>query len=210
MFTGFSLGAALWRTRFSATRSPAARPRKESIEDLEARLAALEIVQHRRAAAERNGSRDLSNSLAAIAALESSVADLTTRCDGRLAEVESRIGGHEAKLVAHDAKLKEIPTLAQVVSTMEEMLSSTISELDDKLSEQMGSIEILKTTVAQSDELMERVLDAIYSLDSNINDKSGGGGAGLAFGEGYAGVPSPVPPRLPHHPPMSIKLPLPD
>jgi hypothetical protein len=92
---------------------------------------------------------------------------------------------------------------------MEEMLSSTISELDDKLSEQMGSIEILKTTVAQSDELMERVLDAIYSLDSNINDNSGGGGAGLAFGEGYAGVPSPVPPHLPHHPPMTIKL-LPD
>ena len=203
MFTGFSIGVALWKTRSSTTPSPDAKPRKESIEELEARLAALETVQHRRAATERNGGGDLRNSLAAIAALESSVADLTTRCDGRLAEVESRIGGHEAKLVAHDAKLKEIPTLAQVVTTMEEMLSSTMSGLDAKLSEQMRSIEVLKTTVAQSDELMERVLEAIN------DDKSGGGGAGLAFGEGYADVPSPVPPRLPHHPPMTIKL-LPD
>ena len=72
------------------------------------------------------------------------------------------------------AKLKELPTLAQVVNTMEEMLSNTMSGLDQKLSEQVRSIEVLKTTVSQSDELMERVLDSIYSLQSHVseNDKS--------------------------------------
>jgi chromosome segregation ATPase len=209
MFTGVSIGVALWKTRSGPTPSPNARTRKESIEDLEARLAALETAKYRHAAIEGNG-RGSANTLAAIAALESSVAGLAAQYHGRLAEVEGRISNHEVRLGDHDAKLKETPTLAQVVSTMEEMLSSTMSGLDNKLSEQVRSIEVLKTTVAQSDELMERVLDSIYSLQSNINDKPGGGGAGLAFGEGYAGVPSPVSPRLPHHPPSSIKLPLPD
>jgi hypothetical protein len=203
MLTGFSVGVALWKTRSSATPSPDSR-RNESIEDLQARLAALETVEHRHAVIRGNSSGDFANAPAGIAALESSVATLSERYDGRLAAVESRIGDHDAKLTDHDVKLREMPTLEQVVSTMEQMLSSTMSGLDNKLSEQLRSIEVLKTTVAESDELMERVLDAIN------NDKSGGGGAGLAFGEGYAGVPSPVPPRLPHHPPTSIKLPLPD
>ena len=210
MFTGVSIGVALWKTRSSPTPSPNARTRKESIENLEARLAAIETAENRHAAIEKNGHGDSAGTLAAVAALESSVAALATQYHGRLAEVEGRISNHEVRLGDHDAKLKEMPTLAQVVTTMEEMLSSTMSGLDHKLSEQVRSIEVLKTTVAQSDELMERVLDSIYSLQSNINDKSGGGGAGLAFGEGYAGVPSPVSPRLPHHPPTSIKLPLPD
>ena len=99
--------------------------------------------------------------------LEATVASLTTRYDGRLSALESHVK-------EHDAKLKELPTLAQVVSTMEEMLSSTMSGLDQKLSDQVKSIEVLKTTVAQSDELMERVLDSIYSLQSHVaeNDKS--------------------------------------
>ena len=174
ILTGVSIGAALWKTRSSAQPSPDGGPLKESVEDLEARLAALERVENRHTTVEGNLSGDSANALAAIAALESSVASLTTRYDGRLAEVEGRIGGHDAKLGEHEAKLKEMPTLAQVVSTMEEMLSSTMSGLDNKLSEQVRSIEVLKTTVAQSDELMERVLDSIYSLQSHVaeNDKS--------------------------------------
>ena len=174
ILTGVSIGAALWKTRSNAATSPDGEPLKESIEDLEARLAALETVENRQSAVEGNLSGDSAHALAAIAALESSVASLTTRYDGRLTEVESRIGDHEVKLGDHAAKLKEMPTLAQVVSTMEEMLSSTMSGLDNKLSEQVRSIEVLKTTVAQSDELMERVLDSIYSLQSHVaeNDKS--------------------------------------
>jgi ABC-type Zn2+ transport system substrate-binding protein/surface adhesin len=204
MLTGFSIGVALWKTRSSASLSSDSRPGRESIEKLEARLAALATVEHRRAGMSGNGTDDFTKALTAVAALESSVAALSARCDGRLVAVESRLSEHDTKLRDHDVKLKEMPTLARVVTTMEAMLSSTMSGLDNKLSEQLRSIEVLKTTVAESDELMERVLDAIN------NDKSGGGGAGLAFGEGYAGVPSQMPPRPPHHPPTSIKLPLPD
>ena len=167
VLTGVTIGAALWKSRTSATAAGETGPLKESVIDLEARLAALENAGHSAPIAQNNGPSHSAETLAAVASLEATVASLTTRYDSRLGHLESRVGDHEAKL-------KELPTLAQVVSTMEEMLSSTMSGLDNKLSEQVRSIELLKTTVAQSDELMERVLDSIYSLQSHVaeNDKS--------------------------------------
>jgi uncharacterized coiled-coil protein SlyX len=166
VLTGVTIGAALWKSRSGANGSGEAGPLKESVTDLEFRLAALENGGIHIASEKREDS-STANTLAAVASLEASVASLTTRYDSRLTQLESRVGDH-------DAKLKELPTLAQVVSTMEEMLSSTMSGLDQKLSEQVRSIDVLKTTVAQSDELMERVLDSIYSLQSHVaeNDKS--------------------------------------
>ena len=167
VLTGVTIGAALWKARSgSATPGENGGPLKQSVADLEARLAALETngVQHVPATETSHKSAE---TLAAVASLEATVASLATRYDGRLTTLESHVKDHEAKL-------KELPTLAQVVSTMEEMLSSTMSGLDQKLSDQVKSIEVLKTTVSQSDELMERVLDSIYSLQSHVaeNDKS--------------------------------------
>ncbi|HEY3233292.1 MAG TPA: hypothetical protein VGJ84_01160, partial [Polyangiaceae bacterium] len=98
-----------------------------------------------------------------VHSLEHTVQSLSARQDARFTQIETRVGEHEAKL-------KEIPTLTQVISTMEGMLSSTMSGLDQKIAEQVRSIEVLKTTVSQSDELMERVLDSIYSLQSHVTD----------------------------------------
>jgi hypothetical protein len=169
VLTGVSIGAALWKSRSGANTEGDSGPLKESVADLENRLAALEIAESRSATANENAERSnhAGETLAAVASIEATVASLTTRYDGRLSQLETRVGDHEAKL-------KELPTLAQVVTTMEEMLSSTMSGLDQKLSDQVRSIEVLKTTVAQSDELMERVLDSIYSLQSHVaeNDKS--------------------------------------
>jgi uncharacterized coiled-coil protein SlyX len=168
VLTGVTIGAALWKVRSGAAASGQdSGPLKQSVDDLEARLAALEIngVQH--ASGTEAPHNNSAETLAAVASLEATVASLATRCDNRLVTLETHIKDHEAKL-------KELPTLAQVVSTMEEMLSSTMSGLDQKLSDQVKSIEVLKTTVSQSDELMERVLDSIYSLQSHVaeNDKS--------------------------------------
>jgi len=167
VLTGVSIGAALWKSRTGATVSTEAGPFRESVTGLEARLAALE-ASGISIGAENGKSVDHSaETVAAVAALEATIASLTTRYDNRLSSLETRVGDHEAKL-------KELPTLAQVVTTMEEMLSNTMSGLDQKLSDQVRSIEVLKTTVSQSDELMERVLDSIYSLQSHVseNDKS--------------------------------------
>ena len=163
VLTGVTIGAALWKSRAGASASGEdAGPLKQSVADLEARLNALENDHHSEAMPDKSA-----ETIAAVASLDARVASLATRYDSRLASLETHVANH-------DAKLKELPTLAQVVSTMEEMLSSTMSGLDQKLSEQVKSIEVLKTTVSQSDELMERVLDSIYSLQSHVaeNDKS--------------------------------------
>jgi chromosome segregation ATPase len=168
VLTGVTIGAALWKSRSSADASSAdAGPLKQSVADLEARLATLENGSGQHSAETEATHNQSAETLRAVASLDARVASLATRYDGRLAAIENHVAGH-------DAKLKELPTLAQVVSTMEEMLSSTMSGLDQKLSDQVKSIEVLKTTVAQSDELMERVLDSIYSLQSHVaeSDKS--------------------------------------
>jgi len=159
ILTGISIGAALWKNRTSS--SPDADPREALLDDLEARLAVLETVPNR----DREPGSSSAQTVAAIATLESTVAALTARYDDRLAAVDSRLNDH-------DAKLKELPTLAQVVSTMEEMLSSTMSDLDSKLFEQVRSIEVLRTMVASSDELMGKVLDSIDRLQNHRGESA--------------------------------------
>ena len=163
VLTGVGIGAALWKSRSGAQTGVDAGSLKTSVNGLEARLAALETTRHDAGDAPSHSAETLT----AIASVEATVASLSARFDTRFTDLEARVSSHEAKL-------KELPTLAQVVTTVEEMLSSTMSGLDRKLAEQVQSIEVLKTTVAQSDELMERVLDSIYSLQSHMgeSDKS--------------------------------------
>jgi uncharacterized coiled-coil protein SlyX len=49
---------------------------------------------------------------------------------------------------------------------MEQLLSKTMASLDDRLSAQARSIDVLKTTVSQTDSLLERVLESLDSLQS--------------------------------------------
>ena len=72
----------------------------------------------------------------------------------------------EAKLEEHSARLADVPSTAQIVSAMEQLLSKTMSSLDDRLNSQARSIETLKTTVAQADGLLERVLESLDSLQA--------------------------------------------
>jgi hypothetical protein len=102
------------------------------------------------------------------APLRRGVADLEAKLSAQALFYQSKLVEVERRLDQHDAKLKDVPTLAQIVSTMETMLGNTMSGLDQKLADQVRSIEVLKTTVVQTDELMERVLDSIYSLQSNL------------------------------------------
>lgn len=49
---------------------------------------------------------------------------------------------------------------------MEELLTKTMASLDDRLITQAHSIEVLKTTVSQTDSLLERVLESLDSLQT--------------------------------------------
>ena len=70
----------------------------------------------------------------------------------------------ESRLAGHEAKLAEIPSTTQIVNAMEQLLSKTMSSMDERLTTQARSIEVLKTTVSQTDGLLERVLESLDSL----------------------------------------------
>src|SRR5579885_3182975 len=102
------------------------------------------------------GSRDLRR---ALANLEARLAEQESATANRFSKIETR-------LEEHAAKLADVPSTAQIVSAMEQLLSKTMASLDERLTTQAHSIEVLKTTVSQTDSLLERVLESLDSLQS--------------------------------------------
>ena len=102
--------------------------------------------------------------------LKRSLADLETRLDTRLQAREAadaaRLTVIETRLEEHAGRLADVPSTGQIVAAMEQLLSKTMASLDDRLSTQARSIEVLKTTVSQTDSLLERVLESLDSLQS--------------------------------------------
>ncbi len=72
----------------------------------------------------------------------------------------------ESKLEDYSVRLADVPSTSQIVSAMEEILARTMSSLDKRLTSQASSIETLKTTVTQTDSLLERVLESLDSMQS--------------------------------------------
>ncbi|HEX3747739.1 MAG TPA: hypothetical protein VHW09_27575 [Bryobacteraceae bacterium] len=110
---------------------------------------------------------------AALQELKQSLANLETRLtaqDSASAErfnaSAERFNKVEARLEEHAGKLADVPSTAQIVAAMEQLLSRTMSSLDDRLTTQAHSIEVLKTTVSQTDSLLERVLESLDSLQT--------------------------------------------
>jgi uncharacterized coiled-coil protein SlyX len=98
--------------------------------------------------------------------LKRSLADLESRLaaqESASASIHSRI---EARLDAHAAKLAEVPSVAQLTAAVEQLLAKTMSSLDERLTTQAHSIEALKTTVSQTDSLLERVLESLDALQT--------------------------------------------
>lgn len=103
-----------------------------------------------------------------IAALKSALAEAESRLAFRQqeqeAEWQARCERIEARLEEHENRLNELPSTGQIVSAMEELLSKTMHSLTQRMSAQADSIEILKTTVSQTDGLLERVLESLDAL----------------------------------------------
>jgi len=77
---------------------------------------------------------------------------------------EHRLKRLESRTEAHEAKLQQIPSAAELASVMDELVGKAMSGLDARLSAQAHSIETLQTTVSQTDELLERVLESLDLL----------------------------------------------
>ena len=98
--------------------------------------------------------------------LKRSLAGLESRLHARESTDAARFAQVEMRLEEHAAKLADVPSTGQIVAAMEQLLSKTMASLDDRLTTQARSIEVLKTTVSQTDNLLERVLESLDSLQS--------------------------------------------
>lgn len=103
---------------------------------------------------------------AATEELKKSIAQLEARLQAREAADSARFAQVETRLEEHSAKLADVPSTSQIVAAMEQLLSRTMASLDDRLTTQAHSIEVLKNTVAQTDSLLERVLESLDSLQT--------------------------------------------
>jgi uncharacterized coiled-coil protein SlyX len=110
---------------------------------------------------------------AALADLKRSLADM----QGRLAEqgsvqtarmdrIETRLDEQAAVISDHTQRLADVPSTGQIVAAMEQLLQKTMASLDERLTTQAHSINVLNTTVAQTDSLLERVLESLDSLQT--------------------------------------------
>ncbi len=91
--------------------------------------------------------------------LENRLAAQETASANRFTQIEARLDEHATKLAG-------VPSTTQIVEAMEQLLAKTMSSLDERLSTQAHSIEVLKTTVSQTDSLLERVLESLDSLQT--------------------------------------------
>jgi uncharacterized coiled-coil protein SlyX len=98
--------------------------------------------------------------------LKRSLAGLENRLGAQESASAARFTQIETRLDEHAGKLADIPSTAQIVAAMEQLLSRTMSSLDERLTTQAHSIEVLKTTVSQTDSLLERVLESLDSLQA--------------------------------------------
>jgi uncharacterized coiled-coil protein SlyX len=110
--------------------------------------------------------RESGGDAAATSELKTALARLETRIAAREVASATRFTQIEAKLEEHAGRLADVPSTSQIVSAMEQLLAKTMSSLDERLTAQAVSIDTLKTTVAQTDSLLERVLESLDSLQS--------------------------------------------
>jgi uncharacterized coiled-coil protein SlyX len=102
---------------------------------------------------------DLARLRQAAAELEARVAQHESVTAERFAKIESRLDEQAARLA-------EVPSTTQIVSAMEQLLIRTMSSLEDRISTQAKSIEALKSTVAQTDSVLERILESLDTLQT--------------------------------------------
>jgi chromosome segregation ATPase len=103
---------------------------------------------------------------AVLDALKQSLADVEARLAAQETATTARLEQIDAQVREHSARLADIPSTSQIVAAMEQLLSKTMGSLDERLTTQARSIEVLKTTVSQTDNLLERVLESLDALQA--------------------------------------------
>jgi chromosome segregation ATPase len=108
----------------------------------------------------------------ALKELRQAAADLEARVIAQESATANRFTKIESQLDQHAAKLAEVPSTADIVAAMEHLLIKTMANLDDRLVTQAESIEVLKSTISQTDSVLERILESLDSLQLNVDEPS--------------------------------------
>jgi len=112
-----------------------------------------------------------------IRELRKAAADLEARLVAQESAAANRFTQVESRLDEHAVKLAEVPSTAQIVAAMEQLLLKTMSALDGRLTAQANSIEVLRTTISQTDNVLERILESLDSLQTDPEPRPVGDGA---------------------------------
>ena len=105
----------------------------------------------------------------AVQDLKRAIAQLEAKLEARVSATEERLNRLESTVETHSSKLADIPSTSQIVAAMEQLLTKTMSSLDDRLTNQAQVIEVLKSTVSQTDSLLERVLESLDTLQGSMD-----------------------------------------
>ncbi len=89
---------------------------------------------------------------------------VSTELSPRYSTLQKRVASLEALVEAHDAKLRNVPTTEQIVEAMDQVFERGAAALHARFAEQTRALENLQAVVGQTDELLEKILDSIYSL----------------------------------------------
>jgi hypothetical protein len=94
------------------------------------------------------------------------IAKLESRIEAQQSSVAERFQQVDARLDEQAARLADVPSTSQIIGAMEQILARSMSSLDERLASQAHSIEVLRTTVSQTDGLLERVLESLDSFQA--------------------------------------------
>ncbi len=110
--------------------------------------------------------RETAGDAEALSRIRKSLEGLESRVVANEEAANQKFERVDARLDEQAARIAELPSTTQIVAAMEQLLSKTMASLDERLTTQAHSIDVLKTTVGQTDGLLERVLESLDSLQS--------------------------------------------
>ena len=119
------------------------------------------------AALERAGSTE---------AIEAAGERITARVDDSLASVSQRMGGLEQSVAGAIDRLlhleESLASLRQDSAMLQKNVAADLQDFEQKLKSQASAIESVRTAMSQTDDLVERVVEALELLQSSVIERS--------------------------------------
>jgi len=88
--------------------------------------------------------------------------------NGKVEELEhrfvARLDAMDNRVAEHERRLNDMPPLSAILSATDEAIARKLRGLDEKLAAQSLSIEALRATATQMDDLLPKLLESVEAL----------------------------------------------